>query len=616
MISLYLLEQQKLLRNLLVNFTSATLQQFSHMEKDFSLTSGFSHLVRSDLLRSDLVGPDSAGSVSTLQAASVPTVSLPVASLPVATLHSDRVPAEIEQQDRLQDNRAEKPLADYVAGDSLWAESLWSEVLTSLRAELDHQIYAAYLKPLRLKHLDKTSQCCILTAPSTFVRNHVEGNFGDRIARMLSLALSRQGLPHELTVKFLLAEKSLHAEGTQLDGEQGKDGQANAENNALNNVRPGSDPSSRTRVVKRLPVVVRQRSAGAGSANYYGSPEDSSSGIISKYTFDNFVVGSANQFCHAAASRVAEQPGQSYNPLFIYGGVGLGKTHLLHAIGNLAASRRPGIKVRYMSSETFTNELIQALRNAKMNEFKSRLRTVELLLIDDIQFMCGKERTQEEFFHTFNTLYNAKHQIVMTSDRLPQDIPGIEERLQTRFSWGLTADLQTPDFETRAAIIKRKSASSRCPLADDIVNFIASNVSSNIRELEGALTRLQAVASIKQVKMSLSLAEEALKPILYPKQGTVSVRDIQKAVSEECGIKISEMISKRRTKNLSFPRHIAMFLCRKHTTHSYPEIGAEFGNRDHSSVIHAAQVVGAKVNIDSKVRDLIEAIERRLHRLL
>jgi chromosomal replication initiator protein len=337
-----------------------------------------------------------------------------------------------------------------------------------------------------------------------------------------------------------------------------------------------------------------------------------SSTINPRYTFSNFVVGSSNQFCHAAAMRVGEEPGKSYNPFFIYGGVGLGKTHLLHAIGNLVLDKRPNARILYMSSETFTNELIQALRHAKMEEFKSRFRNVEVLLIDDIQFMSGKERTQEEFFHTFNALYNAKHQIVVTSDKIPQDIHGLEERLKTRFAWGLTADIQAPDFETRVAILKRKAALEAFELPSVVAEYIGEKVSSNVRELEGALTKIHAMSALMRAPITLELAEGALRPLLQPKTINISVNDIKQVVTEHFGIKVSDLISKRRTKNLSWPRHVAMYLCRKHTTCSYPEIGAEFGGRDHSSVIHAASVVSEKVKTIEETRVLIEKIERDL----
>jgi chromosomal replication initiator protein len=336
------------------------------------------------------------------------------------------------------------------------------------------------------------------------------------------------------------------------------------------------------------------------------------SNINSKYVFDSFVVGNSNQFCHAAALRVAENPGMSYNPLFIYGGVGLGKTHLLHSIGNEVLKRNPNANILYLSSEAFTNELIMSLRNAKMDEFKQRLRNIEVLLIDDIQFICGKERTQEEFFHTFNALYSAKRQIVLTSDKIPSEIPGIEERLQTRFSWGLTADLQAPDFETRVAILKRKAHVENFTFPEEVAHFIAEQISSNVRELEGALTRLHAASSLQGVPITLKSAALALQPLLQPKIVNITVDDIKKAVASHFNIKVSDIVSKSRTKTLSFPRHIAMYLCRKHTTASYPEIGGQFGGRDHSSVIHAASVVTTKLSNDLKIREIIEEIEKKI----
>ena len=310
--------------------------------------------------------------------------------------------------------------------------------------------------------------------------------------------------------------------------------------------------------------------------------------------------------------RIAESPGTSYNPLFIYGGVGLGKTHLLHAVGNAVRQTRPKARIRYLSSETFTNELIQALRNGGMEAFKNEMRSVEVLLLDDIQFMGGKERTQEEFFHTFNALYNAKNQIVITADKLPQDIPGIEERLLTRFAWGLTADLQAPDFETRVAILRRKASSEGTDLPTDVAHWIATEFSSNVRELEGALTRLLFVSSLRQLPLSVEAAKSALKELIKPKITQVTVSDIKGVVANHFQIKVADMSSKKRSRNLSFPRHIAMYLCRKHTTCSYPEIGEHFGGRDHSSVIHAAQVVAAKADADSTVRTMLGDIEFKL----
>ncbi len=471
-------------------------------------------------------------------------------------------------------------------------EQAWHLSLGDLSREVNHHIASAYLEPLVLDKRDSSTEKIVVRGPSKLICNYVHSSFGVRLQELLRHHLRSASL----SVVFLPREA-----GT----EQGSDGSG-----------PIRRPATQF-IVKRVrqvsaPVLTTPTAQAANSTptSDGGSPENSN--INSRYTFSDFVVGNSNQFCHAAAMRVAEKPGQSYNPLFIYGGVGLGKTHLLHAIGNAVLQRSPSSRVFYMSSETFTNELILALRNAKMDEFKRRLRAIEVLLIDDIQFISGKERTQEEFFHTFNALYSAKRQIVITSDKIPTDIPGIEERLQTRFSWGLTADLQAPDFETRVAILKQKALLDDFHLPEDVAHLIAERISSNVRELEGALTRLHAVSSIQNISISLEMARTALKPLLQPKVVNVTVDDIKKAVANHFSIKVSEIISKRRTKNLSFPRHIAMYLCRKHTTASYPEIGEHFGGRDHSSVIHAASVVSSKISADVQIKGLVNEIEKLL----
>lgn len=461
--------------------------------------------------------------------------------------------------------------------------ALWMHVLDSLRSRMDGQLFVAYIRPLRLEVFDKSTGSVALSAPSKLVRDRVEAQFSEKIRGVMSEVLALH--PDQLQLRIAVRER---------DSED---------------IRASEDAL----VVRRV-AVSKSENTGAGRKSSAISHEDAAkaAGISTKYTFSSFVVGNSNQFCHAAAMRVAEEPGKSYNPFFIYGGVGLGKTHLLHAIGNVVLERNPSARVLYMSSESFTNELIQALRNAKMDEFKTRLRNIELLLIDDIQFMCGKERTQEEFFHTFNALYNAKHQIVITSDKLPHEIPGLEERLQTRFAWGLTADLQAPDFETRVAILKRKAALDGSPLPEDVAHFIAERVSSNVRELEGAFTRLHAASSLQRQPITLPFATSVLKPLFAPVASQLGVDDIKRVVAQRFTIKVSDMISKRRTKNLSFPRHIAMYLCRKHTTMSYPEIGNCFGGRDHSSVIHAANVVANKISRDDELRMVIREIEQAL----
>ena len=455
--------------------------------------------------------------------------------------------------------------------------SLWTQALSVLRTEIDSQVYAAYVSPLTVESFDAATVEVVISAPSKLVSRHVEQHFKARLETLLQQLLGASGLATEnspVSIRFSVQAAS--------------------------------------NVVTLRPALSKRVYAEDAEGALKRRPSNQPQTINPRYTFANFVVGNSNQFCHAAAMRVAENPGQSYNPLFIYGGVGLGKTHLMHAIGNAVLARNPEARIAYMSSETFTNELINALRYARMEEFKKRMRSIEVLLIDDIQFMCGKERTQEEFFHTFNALYNAKHQIVLTSDKLPQEIPGIEERLRTRFSWGLTADLQAPDFETRVAILKRKASIDGFELPQDVAHYIAEHVSSNVRELEGVLTRVHAVCSLQKAEITLQLAEHALKPMLQPKKVNITVDDIKREVAQHAGIKVSEMVSKRRTKNLSFPRHIAMYLCRKHTTCSYPEIGGHFGGRDHSSVIHAANVVATKIENNPEVKNLVAEIERRL----
>lgn len=458
------------------------------------------------------------------------------------------------------------------------SRSVWEKSKVALQQELDPQIYSAYIKPLDFLCYDQTNVEFTVNAPSRFICHHVDARFGDKISTILA---SKMGLGN-VKLKFSVG----------------------ADETTAPRLNAAVSPHV---VIKRLP---RETSPNPPTPQGLTTADGSSGKLNLRYSFDSFVVGSGNQFCHAAARRVAEQPGESYNPLFIYGGVGLGKTHLLHAIGNTILSSKPGAKVFYLSAEMFTNELIHALRTAKMDEFKNWFRGVDVLLLDDIQFMQGKERTQEEFFHTFNALYGAKHQIVITSDRSPQEIPGIEERLITRFSWGLTADLQAPDFETRVAIIKRKAASEEMSLPEEVALWMAEVFSSNVRELEGALTRLHALTSLQQVSLSLEIAQTALKPLLKPKVVNVSVDDIKRAVATHFNIKVSDIVSKRRTRNLSFPRHIAMYLCRKHTTASYPEIGSKFGGRDHSSVIHAANVVGTKLLSDQEIKRLVAQIEQ------
>ncbi len=332
-----------------------------------------------------------------------------------------------------------------------------------------------------------------------------------------------------------------------------------------------------------------------------------------KYTFHNFVVGPANQFAHAAAQAVARLPGENYNPLFIYGGVGLGKTHLLNAIGMQTLSSKSQARVIFVSSEKFTNELIYCLRYNKMSDFRKKYRDqCDVLLIDDIQFIAGKERTQEEFFHTFNHLHDGKCQIVMTSDRPPREIPDLEERLRSRFEWGLLADIQVPDLETRVAILKRKAEEDNIVVDDEVMFFLATHIKSNVRELEGSLIRLNALASLGGKKITVDYAKDALKNVLGGIDRVLTVEQVQKTVAEFFNLKMAELTGKRRMKNLAFPRQIAMYLCRKHVQSSFPEIGNKFGGKDHSTVVHAFSKIRKVLETDPVVREQIASLEHNL----
>jgi chromosomal replication initiator protein len=339
------------------------------------------------------------------------------------------------------------------------------------------------------------------------------------------------------------------------------------------------------------------------------------SSLLPKYTFANFVVGASNQFAHAASKAVASQPGDHYNPLFIYGGVGLGKTHLINAIGHQVLDRNPDARVVYLSSESFMNELIAALRRDRMDDFKNRFRRIDVLIVDDVQFLAGRERTQEEFFHTFNSLYEGHRQIVLTSDKFPKEIPDLEERLRNRFEWGLIADIQPPDVETRVAILEKKAEFEHIELPHEVALYLASSIDSNVRELEGSLTRLGAFASLNKCPITVDFAREVLQSVLREKKDrAITIESIQKTVCDFYNIRPNELRSKKRTRTVALPRQIAMYLCRRYTQASFPVIGDRFGGRDHSTVIHAAQVVERRLREDASFRGEMERLERAVER--
>jgi chromosomal replication initiator protein len=328
-------------------------------------------------------------------------------------------------------------------------------------------------------------------------------------------------------------------------------------------------------------------------------------GLNPRYTFDTFIVGSSNQFAHAACRAVAEVPSRSYNPLFIYGGVGLGKTHLMHAVGHYVLQHDRNLKLTYISSERFMNEMINAVRYDRVLDFRERYRSVDVLLVDDIQFLAGKEGTQTEFFHTFNALYDSQKQIVLSSDCPPHEIPALEERLRSRFEWGLTADIQSPDLETKVAILKKKAETEAVPLPDNVAMYIAGKIKSNIRELEGSLIRLIAYASLTGQEISLPLAQEVLKNILDHEERAVTIEIIQKFVADYYNLRMVDLKSRNNSKSVAKPRQIAMYLCKSLTHASLPEIGRSFGGKHHSTVIHSIRKVDAQRRKDSDFNTLI-----------
>ncbi len=332
-----------------------------------------------------------------------------------------------------------------------------------------------------------------------------------------------------------------------------------------------------------------------------------------KYTFDTFVIGNGNRLAHAASVAVSEAPAQAYNPLFLYGGVGLGKTHLMHAIGHYILTQNPSSKVLYVSSEKFTNELINAIKDDKNEQFRSKYRNIDVLLIDDIQFIGGKERTQEEFFHTFNALHEANKQIVISSDRPPKEITTLEDRLRSRFEWGLAADIQSPDLETRIAILQKKAQMENIIIPNDVLSFIADKVVSNIRELEGALNKVIAYSSLTETEISIDLCAEALKEILAASNNRIiDAKHIIEAVSRYFDLRPDEFLSQKRNRNISFPRQIAMYLCRDITGLSLPKIGDEFGGRDHTTVIHAIQKIEKDMQNNQETKRTVEELVRNI----
>ena len=453
--------------------------------------------------------------------------------------------------------------------------SAWTAIAGSLRRALTDTIFDTWFAQAEPQSLDDSGLRIAL--PNDFTRDWVESHFAALVS-----AAAREALGRDLLVSFVVSD----GPGVPVDVRPPAPATA-----------PGSAPASTDR---------------SSELRFRDSTELE---LNPKYTFDLFIIGSSNRFAHAAALAVAEAPAQAYNPLFIYGSTGLGKTHLLQAIGHYVRQHSRRLTRRYVTSETFMNDFIDSLRDKRIEGFKRRYRNYDVLLIDDIQFFEGKERIQEEFFHTFNSLYEGGSQIIISSDRPPREIATLEERLRSRFEWGLLTDIQPPDLETRIAILRKKVNTERIAVTDpEVLTFVASRVSSNIRELEGALTRVVAFSSLTDRMMTVELAEQVLKDVFPQGEAApeVTIPRIQEAVSERFGVTLEELVSPRRSQSVAYPRQVAMYLSRELTDSSLPKIGKEFGGRDHTTVMHATSKITRLISEDRSVYNLVQELTARV----
>lgn len=455
---------------------------------------------------------------------------------------------------------------------------LLSSILSAISKRVNHQSFNTWFKPISNAVRDDST--IYLKVPNEIFRDWITNNYFDVIEESLT-ELDMEGY----ALDFLVDEQKA------ANGNGNGHSNGNSEGSAVAYramPQPAKEIASYgiTKVIELEPVELP---------------------LNTKYTFETFVVGSCNQFAHAAALAVVDMPSKTYNPLYIYGGVGLGKTHLMHAIGHSIKVRNNNLRLTYISSEKFMNELINAIRYDKTITFREKYRNIDVLLMDDIQFLAGKERTQEEFFHTFNALYDSQKQIVISSDCPPREIPTLEERLHSRFEWGLIADIQPPDLETKVAILKRKAELEKIDLPDNVALFIASKIKSNIRELEGSLVRLVAYASLKGSPIGIELAQDVLKNIIDEDAEGVSIELIQKKVAGHYGLKISDLKSKNNSRNIAGPRQVAMYLCKSLTKSSLPEIGREFGGKHHTTVLHSINKINDLYGKDPVFHKLINS---------
>jgi chromosomal replication initiator protein len=473
---------------------------------------------------------------------------------------------------------------------SLAEVNLWDSVLRAIKTKLQRESFETWFNPIRFEGIDNARRLIRLRAPNQVVRDWVRVNYAnlmDQSLRELSLG--------GYSVDWVLPEETPKAVMAQVSSPQ----------------TTAPEPKTQSgSAAGRSDLAQSAATAAAPARQVAFDPA-----LNSKYTFESFVVGSCNQFAHAASLAVAESPGKTYNPLYLYGGVGLGKTHLMHACGHAIKQRNPHLRVSYLSSERFMNELINSIRYDKTQAFREKYRSVDVLLIDDIQFMAGKERTQEEFFHTFNTLYEQQKQIVISSDCPPREIPTLEERLHSRFEWGLIADLEPPDLETKVAILKRKAETMGFLIPDEVALFIAGRVKNNVRELEGSLIRLLAISSLRGIPVSKDLARDAIRNIASEEEsGVITIEQIQKAVAASYKLTVDQLVAKNNSRQFSFPRQVAMYLCKKLTKHSYPEIGRAFGGKHHTTVIHSFEKIQSLSSADPGFQrlllDLAEGLQK------
>ena len=466
---------------------------------------------------------------------------------------------------------------------SLSKTDLWSEIVHSVEQRLNKHIVDSWFRPVKLDEYDNENRKLFLRAGQV-TKDWVELYYTE----LLHKTLEELGYPDhriEWTVDETASEEEHFSDAAEDEF----------------NFRSGSQavPADGSR---RAPAI----SSGSARVSETDLLESS---LNPKYTFDKFVVGSSNQFAHAASLGAADTPGKTYNPLFIYGGVGLGKTHLMHAIGHAIRQRDRHMRVSYVTSEKFMNELINAIRYDSTHSFREKYRSMDVLLMDDVQFLAGKERTQEEFFHTFNALHNEQKQIVISADCQPRDIPTLQERLHSRFEWGLIADIEPPDLETKVAILKRKADLDGINLPDDIAIYIANKIRSNVRELEGSLVRLVAIASLRDVPISKMLAQDAMKNVIDSERPEgLTMERIVRTVASHYKLTVEELKSKNNSRAIAVPRQVAMYLCKRLTKHSYPEVGREFGGKHHTTVMHSCEKIDALVTEDRNFHKVVSEL--------